>query len=226
MSEQPPSIEASTATVRRSKWAVASMIFVAVAVLAMVVAKEIPSTHGWSHPGRALAKGLLWVGGCASMLVAGVCCFVAVCKDRFRKSEVVLSAVFCVLAPTSYYVFVVWWPTPKMLVIAAADNDFDRVNRCLKFGVDINVISPHSGHPYASRKTALTAAAVRGHATMTDFLIRHGADPNQVDGNGKTPWESSQSAKVARLLLDAGAKVNGQIIPRALYAPRSNEREP
>ena len=56
-------------------------------------------------------------------------------------------------------------------------NRIDVVKLLLAKGADINTIPP--GFDYAG--TGLHYAALRGHRTMVDFLLKNGANPNIKD---------------------------------------------
>lgn len=205
----PPSVE--THESRKSSYAaLAAMFFVGAAILLMVASKQMKLHSNWEHMSENLTKGLLYVASGASMAVAFICGMVAITRHGFRPWEVRTAAGSWCLSLVGYYVVFVWWPTPEWLVIAASQNDFSRVKRCLWFKVDINAIAPNSSNKAASRRTALTAALRENRSAMVDFLLKQGADPNRLDGEGFSPFESTKSQEVEDRLLLAGADINAK----------------
>ncbi|WP_197408795.1 ankyrin repeat domain-containing protein, partial [Chthonomonas calidirosea] len=68
------------------------------------------------------------------------------------------------------------------------------------------------------QQTPLTAAASRGYRGIVEQLLSHGADPNQVDGEGDTPLDAAAAdyapvpggpyPDIVELLLEHGANPN------------------
>ena len=149
--------------------AIAATFVVCVAALTMIASKQIPLGNGWMQLDQTLLKGLLYLISGICMLLALTLCAAAFATHRFRKLEVLVASGSWGMALVAYYVAYVWWPTPQLLVIAASENDFARVKRCLRFDVDINAIAPRTLHRDADRRTALTAAVRQNHGAMVDF---------------------------------------------------------
>lgn len=105
----------------------------------------------------------------------------------------------------------------KQLVAAAEAGDLDKVSALLAAGVDVN----WTGKSGAGR-TALSEAALNGHAEVVRLLIASGADLNWQDrGMGMTPlgWAChSGHLKTARILIEAGADLDLPT-PKFLLSP-------
>lgn len=195
---------------RFSYLALAATFLVCIAVLTMIASKRIPLGEGWMQLDQTLTKGLLYLASVCLMVLAFTLCAAAFAMHRFRRWEVLVASGSWGMALVAYYVIYVWWPTPELLVIAASENDFLRVKRCLRFDVDINAIAPRSLHRAAERRTALTAAVRQNHGAMVDFLLERGADPNRRDGSGYSPFGSTMSLELGDRLLRAGANINAK----------------
>ncbi|TMW66251.1 hypothetical protein Poli38472_004016 [Pythium oligandrum] len=86
------------------------------------------------------------------------------------------------------------------LVEAAFDNDMDTVKKWLDQIYDIESADGH-GH------TALSEAACQGHNELVTFLLEHGADPNKISDDKRSPlYRASYNGHVetVRLLLESG----------------------
>jgi len=93
--------------------------------------------------------------------------------------------------------------------------------------VDVDAVS-EEGDPYfdvAKHSTALHAAAWRAQHATVKLLIERGARMNTLDDQGRTPlalgvracvdsyWRDRRSPESVRMLLSAGASVNGVRFP-------------
>lgn len=67
------------------------------------------------------------------------------------------------------------------LIAAAKAGQRDCVELLLKSGADVNAPNAHGNW------TPLHAAAFEQHAALVMLLLEHGADPDIVDGEGRTP---------------------------------------
>ena len=67
------------------------------------------------------------------------------------------------------------------LIGTASDGDLLGVMTCIAQGAAVNKVGSHYG------KTALHAAAEKGHAVVVEALCSNQADPNQVDDNSQSP---------------------------------------
>lgn len=82
----------------------------------------------------------------------------------------------------------------------------------------------------APASTALHVAAWRSHPAVVEVLLNHGADPNRLDGHGRSPlqlavkacvnsyWMQRRTPESTRLLLQAGASRQGISLPTG-YEP-------
>jgi ankyrin repeat protein len=78
----------------------------------------------------------------------------------------------------------------------------------LDSGFDINELRPDQG------RTLLHGAANRGTLKAVKWLVEHGANPNALDGGGRTPLhvcaERNRSAATIKLLVAAGADLSAR----------------
>ena len=84
---------------------------------------------------------------------------------------------------------------------AVALGDLDEVRRQLKYGVNI-------GWRNIEGHTLLHLAAIQGHEDMAALLLRHGADLNKRDKEGRTALDRAEQMKnsVAPYLSAIGGK--------------------
>lgn len=84
---------------------------------------------------------------------------------------------------------------------AVALGDLDEVRRQLKYGVNI-------GWRNIEGHSLLHVSAIQGHEDMTALLLRHGADLNKRDKEGKTALDRALQMKnsVAPYLAAVGGK--------------------
>lgn len=106
-----------------------------------------------------------------------------------RRRSPLLPLLGLVLNPAVAIGFLIYvtWPGADSLVNAAANNEFEAVERALNRGVDINAfdtLEDLDGNTFQG--PALVGAAHAGHAEMADFLVIRGADVNLADGIGRT----------------------------------------
>jgi uncharacterized protein len=90
-------------------------------------------------------------------------------------------------------------------VYACMHNRLEAAKLLLQKGADINAIPP--GFDYAG--TGLHYAALRGHITMVDFLLEHGANPNVKDSkvnNSPAGWADYGGHKELKEYLEQIAK--------------------
>ncbi len=88
-------------------------------------------------------------------------------------------------------------------------NRLDAAKLLLQKGADINATPP--GFDYAG--TGLHYAALRGHRTMVEFLLEHGADPNIKDSKVNSlpaGWAEYGGHKALSDYLDQIAKTQAQ----------------
>lgn len=71
---------------------------------------------------------------------------------------------------------------------AVAVGDLDEVSRQLKYGVDVHT-SNLAGH------SLLHLAAIQGYQNMAALLLRHGADLDRRDKEGKTALDRAEQMK-------------------------------
>ncbi len=88
-----------------------------------------------------------------------------------------------------------------LLIVAIKENDFQRFQKIIELGANIEVIS-------AQDRPAVSEATVYGRVDMVKILLERGANPNSVNSKGQTPlmiaaWYSQTDC--ARILLDSGA---------------------
>jgi ankyrin repeat protein len=120
------------------------------------------------------------------------------------------------------------------LLFAARSGDISSVRLFMEAGADPNEGTAEHGN-------SLVIASAGGHVDLALFLLQMGADPNSVDDTGLTALhhavgeglslmdgviydpvyrlQPANSLKLARALLDAGAKVNVQIEKSNLRGP-------
>jgi ankyrin repeat protein len=65
------------------------------------------------------------------------------------------------------------------LLFAARQNDLASVRALLAAGADVNESAADGTSP-------ILVAVLNGHYALANFLVEHGADPNAVDGKGRT----------------------------------------
>lgn len=84
---------------------------------------------------------------------------------------------------------------------AVALGDLAEVSRQLRYGVDI-------GWKNIEGHSLLHVSAIQGHEDMTALLLRHGADLNKRDKEGRTPLDRAEQMQnsVAHYLRAIGAK--------------------
>ena len=84
---------------------------------------------------------------------------------------------------------------------AVAVGDLAEVRRQLKYKVNVHTQNL-AGH------TLLHLSAIQGHEDMTALLLRHGADLNKRDKEGRTPLDRAEQMQnsVAHYLRAIGAK--------------------
>jgi uncharacterized protein len=86
-------------------------------------------------------------------------------------------------------------------VYACMHNRLEAAKSLLQKGADIDAIPP--GFDYAG--TGLHYAALRGHRSMVDFLLQHGANPNVKDtkvNNSPAGWAAYGGHKELKIYLD------------------------
>ncbi len=96
-------------------------------------------------------------------------------------------------------------PNVPPLITAAANNQIEIVKLLLAQGANVDAYSDQAG----LFCTALTAAALRGHADVVSLLLNHGADMEKRCYRGQTAL-FSWKPQVIRLLLRRGANVNAK----------------
>ena len=88
------------------------------------------------------------------------------------------------------------------LMMAAGQNNINRMNQTLYYGADVNARSYYN-------RTPLIVAAIHDKAEAARFLLAHGAEPNLKDEKGLTALDlatSEHHPEVAQVLLAAGAR--------------------
>lgn len=91
----------------------------------------------------------------------------------------------------------------KTLQWAAAKGPESTTRKLLDAGID----------PKQSGNSALTDATEKGRLSIVNMLLKHGFDPNETDGFGRTPLHQASSdgnVEIARTLLDAGADLKAE----------------
>lgn len=115
-------------------------------------------------------------------------------------------------------------PNPAALHQAARDGDLAKVKALLEQGVDVNLkasdnwpseeINYPSGAKetrtgeFSGQVTPLQVAVKNRQLAISEFLISKGADVNATDHTGATPLFEASDSKLAKLLLDHGARVD------------------
>ncbi|KAF3404892.1 Ankyrin repeat domain-containing protein 23 [Talaromyces pinophilus] len=100
---------------------------------------------------------------------------------------------------------------PEDLIKAIKKGDLPVVQGYLDNGVHPN--ARHLNDEQYQRRPLLSYAALHGHTQMMELLIKHGADVDKRDLNGRTPlsWATEYCQfKAAKLLIDHGAKINAE----------------
>ena len=99
-------------------------------------------------------------------------------------------------------------PLTAPLIDASGEGNAAEVQKLLSEGAPIEASGgKHDLSP-------LTTAAGHGHLKVVKLLLKHGADPNKLDGQGGTPLEALASSnyphriRVATYLLAHGADIN------------------
>ena len=82
---------------------------------------------------------------------------------------------------------------PNLLCDAISKDQTDIVTLLLDSGVDIDALSPDSGH------TALMVAARRLNEDMVELLLKRGADLEIKDGKGRTAIDVARDARERNL---------------------------
>jgi ankyrin repeat protein len=115
----------------------------------------------------------------------------------------------------------------KLLAEFAANGNAAGVGLLLDLGVDVRAVF-REGDGYwqiAENSTALHVAAWRAQHATVQFLIERGAPVNERDGQGRTPlalavracvdshWTHRRSPQSVKILLEAGAVVDGVQVP-------------
>ena len=90
------------------------------------------------------------------------------------------------------------------LILAAKQNDLEKVGDMIKTGVSVNCFNWKGTTP-------LHSSARAGHVAATSYLLKFGANVNQRDKSGKSPLHYAADGdfvEVAKLLLSNGAATN------------------
>ncbi|KAH8582265.1 ankyrin repeat [Cryptosporidium sp. chipmunk genotype I] len=127
-----------------------------------------------------------------------------------------------------------WLPTMKLLLkyncdinrrdhknwtalhIAVSKKFPEVVELLLSFGADLSLGLPHTcapcrGGPISSK--AIHFAAIRGNRMITEILLKHGADINDVDEDKKTPLHYASfrsNLEYVKWVIEKGADVNAK----------------
>jgi hypothetical protein len=102
----------------------------------------------------------------------------------------------------------------QLVIFAARSGNVPLLLERLAAGGNLNHVDPHFG-------SALAAAAMRGHLSMVEWLLQHGADPNLEHGDCVGPLEIAlrhPEAEIVECLLKAGARLRRKSRPD--YAKR------
>jgi len=90
----------------------------------------------------------------------------------------------------------------KLLDAIEFDNRVDKVDKLVKRGANVNIISPETGW------SLLTSAIERDRIDILKYLLKNGADVNLIDNNGLTSLfyaADHESLSSLQLLINAGA---------------------
>jgi ankyrin repeat protein len=115
----------------------------------------------------------------------------------------------------------------KLLAEFAGNGNTEGVGLLLEFGVDIDArfVTGDNYWDVAQNSTALHVAAWRARHATVNFLIRHGAQVDAVDGKERTPlmlavracvdsyWTDRRSPESVEALLLAGARAENVELP-------------
>jgi ankyrin len=111
------------------------------------------------------------------------------------------------------------------LYFSAGRNNIEITKLLIQAGAKVNL-----GCPGFEKRTALIEAAQKGHREIVEYLVKQGADPNQVDENGVTPLKmaaDSAETEVARILIRHGATPPAnleELLAKITYGDTDNPR--
>lgn len=106
------------------------------------------------------------------------------------------------------------------LKLAIAEDRFDLVDFLVSHGANINIITRYPDSQY--RFTPLVMSITYGDLQMTNYLLRHGADPNLEDGHALDLAVKKDRLDMVRLLVTSGAKIKPEMIE---YAREFSDRD-
>ena len=76
--------------------------------------------------------------------------------------------------------------TANELIWAAAEGNVEFVSLCMRLRIGVDDTEDAGDLQERSGRTALTAAAEKGHAEIVQLLVDHGANTRKADGYGRT----------------------------------------
>ena len=94
------------------------------------------------------------------------------------------------------------------LAHAATDNDINKINKCLKYGADVNGYRASGWYNGVGNTPLIEAISMSSSVETIQYLIKMGASVNQIGGYNYTPAHAAArrgNMGIIQVLADSGA---------------------